>query len=387
MFRKMPIILLTMIVLIGVTHTWIPLPVKSFLLGVSLSLKSIIIFALPFLIFGLLFKTATQLAKKASIMILFLLIAICISNFFSVMMGYGVGSFAYHLDSSMAFPEKIKPLIAPWEFSLPNLVANDKAMFSGLILGLILGWWKPKLATVISSKIEKVVNAFLKGLLYVIPFFIAGFVVKICHEGQMTMVLKNYSLVFLLIAISVYSYIALIYGVVTRFRKADFIRSLKNMLPAAITGFGSMSSAAAMPLTILGTEKNSKDPELAKSVIPVTVNIHLIGDCFIIPVLAFAILKSFGMPEPSFLTYLVFAAYFVMAKFSVAGVPGGTVLVMLPILEGFLGFNGEMLSLITALYILFDPVGTCSNIFGNGGFAVAFSKLFGKKKVSQKVGG
>jgi Na+/H+-dicarboxylate symporter len=34
-----------------------------------------------------------------------------------------------------------------------------------------------------------------------------------------------------------------------------------------------------------------------------------------------------------------------------------------------------MLSLITALYILFDPVITCANVLGNGAFARMVDKL------------
>ena len=147
------------------------------------------------------------------------------------------------------------------------------------------------------------------------------------------------------------------------------------MLPAAITGFSTMSSAAAMPLTILGAEENAKDPTLVRSVIPATVNIHLVGDCFAIPIFALAVLKNYGVADPSVSTYLVFAFYFVLAKFSVAAVPGGGILVMLPILEAHLGFNAEMMSLITALYILFDPVITSANVLGNGGFAQVIGKL------------
>jgi Na+/H+-dicarboxylate symporter len=57
--------------------------------------------------------------------------------------------------------------------------------------------------------------------------------------------------------------------------------------------------------------------------IPATVNIHLMGDCFAIPIFAFAILKSFGIAEPTTFSYLMFAISFVLAKFSVAAVPGG----------------------------------------------------------------
>jgi len=43
------------------------------------------------------------------------------------------------------------------------------------------------------------------------------------------------------------------------------------MLPAAVTGFSSMSSAAAMPLTIIGAQKNSRNPDLATGTVEVAV--------------------------------------------------------------------------------------------------------------------
>jgi len=61
------------------------------------------------------------------------------------------------------------------------------------------------------------------------------------------------------------------------------------------------------------------------------------------------VMKNFGFDQPELWAYLTFAFYFVMAKFSVAAIPGGGIIVMLPILENCLGFNAEMMSLITAL--------------------------------------
>ena len=120
------------------------------------------------------------------------------------------------------------------------------------------------------------------------------------------------------------------------------------------------------------------NPDLARSVIPATVNIHLVGDCFAIPIFALAILVSFQGGLPSLEHYALFTFYFVMAKFAVAAVPGGGVLVMLPVLEKYLGFSAPMLSLITALYVIFDPLITAANIMGNGAFAMGFSKLYAK---------
>lgn len=64
-----------------------------------------------------------------------------------------------------------------------------------------------------------------------------------------------------------------------------------------------------------------------------------------------------------------------MAKFSVAAIPGGIIIVMLPILQDHLGFNTDMMSLITALYILFDPIITCANVLGNGTFSKLIDRI------------
>src|SRR5262249_14634987 len=155
---------------------------------------------------------------------------------------------------------------------------------------------------------------------------IAGFAMKLSHDGLIVKIVKDYALIFFVVAAAVFSYIALIYLVTNRFRLPHFLRSVRNMLPAAVAGFGSMSSAAAMPLTIVGAEKNVSDPDMARAVIPATVNIHLIGDCFAIPIFAFAVLKNFGLGQPELWAYMTFAVYFVVTKFSVAAIPGGGII-------------------------------------------------------------
>lgn len=177
----------------------------------------------------------------------------------------------------------------------------------------------------------------------------------------------------------------MIYFIVNNYNYRDFYESVKNMIPAGFAGFCTMSSAASMPLTIIGTEKNTDNSNLAHSVIPTTVNVHLVGDCFAIPIFAYAVLKNYGIEEPTLLAYLIFAGYFVLAKFSVAAIPGGGIIVMLPILENYLGLKGEMLSLITTLYILFDPIVTCANVFGNGAFAMVINKLQILPKEAEKL--
>ncbi len=375
MFKKMPFILIFAIVLVAIFERYIPENWLSIFFALSLSIKSLIIFLLPPVIFMLLFKTTAALSNKATKIILFLLAGICASNFLSTMISYIVGNGIYQLDLSIAPPSSTDGLKAAWDFSLPKLIGNDVAMFSGLILGISLSLIKPNLAEVISSQFDRWIQSTLKFILCLIPPFLIGFMMKMIHDKVIESIIYDYALIFLLVAAAQYGYIFTLYLIANKFNFSNFINSIKNMTPAAIAGFGSMSSAAALPLTLIGAEKNTNQSPLARLVIPTTVNIHLIGDCFAIPIFAFAVMKSFHFADPTFTSYLLFAFYFVIAKFSVAAIPGGGILVMLPILESQLGFTGEMSSLITALYILFDPIITSANVSGNGAFAMIVEKI------------
>lgn len=365
----MPFILVATMALIIFLSPLMSLIVKQGLYAVSLTIKEVIVFLLPFIIFGLLFKTAVNLASNATKIIFMILVLACCSNFISTFLSHYVGIWIYNFDLSIVSPQKSIELKPLWSFSMPTLIKNYIAMFAGIILGIISSLVLPSYSQQIAIKINKYVHLALQAIVFLIPFFVAGFVINLEYNGVIGIIIKDYSLIFAIIALAQFGYILLSYFLLSSAKIKIFITNIKNMLPAAISGFSTMSSAASMPLTIMGVEKNSKNKDLACSVIPTTVNIHLIGDCFAIPILAYAVLKSFGMAEPTLLNYVIFTFYFIIAKFSVAAVPGGGILVMLPILHVYLNFNAEMMSLITALYVLFDPVITCANVLGNGAFA------------------
>ncbi len=379
MFRKMPVILLAIILLIALLHSHLPLTTQQFFFSISLAIKSIILFLLPIIIFGLLFKTSVNLAHNATKVIGIILIAVMCSNFLSTFLSHFVGMWIYQFDIALSLPNESEGLQPLWAFTLPKIITNGTAMFSGIVLGILSGLLILHPARKVAGFFDLLIGKILHFFIYIIPLFVTGFVIKLYHDGVMGMIVKHYSIIFLIIAITQFTYIMLGYFLFSHCRIQEFLKSVKNMIPAAISGFSTMSSAASMPLTIIGAEKNAKNKILATSVIPATVNVHLVGDCFAIPILAFAVLKSYSIPEPSMMSYLVFTGYFVLAKFSVAAIPGGGILVMLPILETYLGFNSAMLSLITALYILFDPVITCANVLGNGAFSKAIDTFLGKK--------
>lgn len=387
MFQKMPVIIVLVILVAALLNDYLPIEVKSVIYALSLSIKTGIVFVLPAIVFMLLFKALAKLANSATRTVLLILAAVCCSNFLSTMISYQIGRAVYQIDLSLVTPNQLSGLAAAWTLTLPKWIPNHIAMFAGLIFGLLGSKLYPERAERVSLIFDRIISAMLRLIVRLIPLFIAGFAVKLIHDQVLQNIIREYALIFALVALSQLTYISFLYFAVNRFNFSGFLDSIKNMLPAAVSGFSSMSSAATMPITLIAAEKNTQNPNLSRLIIPTTVNIHLIGCSFAIPILTMAVLKNFGQPEPSFGIYLVFALSFVLAKFSVAAIPGGGIIVMLPILEDQFGFTSEMASLISALYILLDPMITCTNILGNGAFAMILTRVinavFGKKQTQE----
>jgi Na+/H+-dicarboxylate symporter len=115
--------------------------------------------------------------------------------------------------------------------------------------------------------------------------------------------------------------------------------------------------------------KNTSNKTLAKSIVSIATNIYLIGNCVAIPLFICAILKSDGLLQPSAALNRIFAREFVVAKGTTAAVPGGRIIVMLPIIERCFGFNDAMLCRIASISVLMNPIWTSANLLGNNALA------------------
>jgi len=163
----------------------------------------------------------------------------------------------------------------------------------------------------------------------------------------------------------------------------DIKTSLANVLPSGLVALSTMSSVATLPVTLEAAEKNTKNKAIAEIVIPAATNIHHVGDSIAVPILIAAVFAINGFDPMNYPTFLIFAAYYMVAKFGVASVPGGEIIVILPILEAHFGFTDSMGGLLTTLYILSDPFITVTNVLSNGAFAILMDKLCGRMKAFQ----
>lgn len=354
---------------------------KAFLYSVSLSIKSMLLFLLPFIVFSLISCSIANLGGNAISLVFTLIICVFVSNLTAITTGYFVGyNYIAHLpivDLVLAEDaEVLKPL---WSFSLNSHIRNEAALFAGFALGLYMNYRPNKKVIDILNTVQGIAHKFLrKVFIPILPIFILGFVFKFEYEGSLVTLLGKFKYIFLIVIATQFIYLTSFLFIASNFNFTTFVNYLRNIIPAYFTALSTISSAATMPVTISVAERNLRNSLFANTIIPATVNIHTVGSALSFTILSLATMWAFAIPLPTVYQFAIFAIPYALAKYSVAGIPGGVIIVAVPLLVKYLGFTPEMAGIISGIYLLFDPFGTAANVTGNSIFAIIFYKRFGK---------
>jgi Na+/H+-dicarboxylate symporter len=316
-----------------------------------------------------------------------LILCIFISNSIAIYTGYFVGTtfleFLVTENNNFGNDNILMPL---WNINIPLLITNDQALSVGFIFSIIFSFKRNKKVENFTKTMSNISTKFLKKFFIpILPLFVLGFIIKLQYEGALENAIKVYGKVLLVIVITQISYLCLFYFVASKFNIKKCLMYFKSVFPAAFTGFSAISSAASMSVLLISMEKIFKNKStLYKAIVPAVINTHTLGSAIGVTILTFATIKTFNAPIPTFESFVIFAFFYALSKFAVAAVPGGVLLIVAPLLEKYLAFSSEMIGIITVVYLLFDPFGTATNVTGNGGFTIGFTKIFNFFNKSKK---
>ncbi len=360
----------------------------TYFYSISVVLKDLLMLLLPFVVFSYLSSAILSLQKQALTLVLGVFGLVIVANMVNVFVAYGAAQSMLGflkpicLDGACAF-DKITPF---WRLPNPSFFSSDKAMILGVITGIIGSLVKSEATFNVVNLIKKWSTKALNiTFIPLLPIYVFGFVLKIGFEGSLVTLATAYAPVFLLCFLTIQAY--LLFGFLVGCNgnlKATFL-AIKNMFPAWLTGFSTMSSAATVPITLKCVEKNINNSAMTNFVVPATANIHMVGDGINITLTSLTLLVMSGHPMPSFTMFLGYVGAYVFTKFSGSGVPGGGMIILLPVVEKHLGLSSELCSLVATLYILQDSLMTASNVTGNGALALIANKLFAKKFAPTKL--
>jgi hypothetical protein len=354
----------------------LPMEVHQGLYTISLFIKDLLLWMLPITVSLFIAHAISSFEKKAPFFVLFLFLFEAFSNTVSVWYSFGCGHLAASSIQGLVPYHVADTFTSLWRLPLarPAWWAADKGTFVGLTIGLIAAFKFPILRTIISYGKGAAEKILTRGFSRLIPLFILGFVARMYKTD---FPLSQYADFLLWLFFVMIAYILLLFALGSGFSARVFLKSIKNLLPAAGVAFSSGCSLSTMPWTIEGTAKNLADPDLAKAIIPATTNIQQVGDCVVNTFLCFLIYLHFNGEAPPLSVWIPFSIVFVLARFATAAIIWGAIFVMLPVYEFYLHFTPEMIAIILAFNVILDPLITCTSVLGNGALCRIFERAWG----------
>lgn len=270
---------------------------------------------------------------------------------------------------------------------IPPLMNIISALVLAIIIGLASSWGN---ATILSGAviefrnvIERVIQKFI---IPVIPIFIACIFAGIAAKGALFGTISIFGKMLVLIIIMQLVWLLIEYTLAGMISKQNPFTVFKAMLPAYFTAFGTMSSAVTMPVSLRQARTipfiNKK---IADFVMPLTANVHLSGAAMTLTISAITVsLITEGVLPPVGLL-ISFIIILGVIEVGAVGVPGGSALAAIGILQSTLGFGDEAIGLMLALFMIQDSFGTATNIAGDGSILMIVNRFFGKEEKGKAV--
>lgn len=194
--------------------------------------------------------------------------------------------------------------------------------------------------------------------------------------GSLAMVLLAAYVCYIVHAVVVYSFAVKTIGGISP------LTFFKEMLPAIMFAFSSVSSVGTLPINMECTEKLGTSREIASFILPLGATINMDGTAIYQGVCAIFIASCYGihLTLPQMLT-IIFTA--TLASIGTAGVPGAG-MVMLAMVLTSVGLPVDGIALVAGVDRIFDMGRTTVNITGDASCCVIVSNLE-KKREARKM--
>jgi len=376
----LPVQLLLVIAFVFIFGAYLPVIFARFFYTFSLLFKSLLLFFLPFMLFAFVFNGIIAFRKGATIVLLVLLGCVLCSDIVIAIFTYVAGRFILPsfvgsmVVQELTIQQSLEPLI-PLQV-IDFRIALEKVLFGSIGLGIVFSFFKLPRFERVMFKFKEIVEKILRYVFVpFLPIYVLGFLLAIQHEGIFTELFRHYGVAFLLIFVIQISYLSLFYFVAVGFSFRSAWKAMKNAFPSYLTGFSTMSSMVALPLSIEGAEKNTKNLPLSEVSMPIMANLHFTGVATNLPILAMATMMLFWGIVPEFNQYFIFVLTLCYTMIAISGVPGSGILLIVPLLISQFGFTPEMISVVTALYLLIESFGTAANVFGDGALVIVVNRI------------
>ncbi|MGM0904136.1 MAG: cation:dicarboxylate symporter family transporter [Bacillota bacterium] len=272
---------------------------------------------------------------------------------------------------------------APYvEIAIPAVMGIMTALVLSIVIGLGSTWGPAKIISGMILELRDIVNKVIqKFIIPLLPVFIACVFAGISAKGELFSTISVFGQMLILIVVLQFVWLLIEYSLAGIISRNNPITMAKAMLPAYFTAMGTMSSAISMTVSL----KQAKtvpymNKKIADFVMPVCANAHLSGAAMAITTSAITVTLLTQGELPPVGMIISFIIILGVIEVGAVGVPGGSALAAIGILQSTLGFDETAIGLMLALFMIQDSFGTATNIAGDGAIAMVINRFFGKKE-------
>jgi len=266
------------------------------------------------------------------------------------------------------------PAIAQWFVDLvaPNVIkaAADGAMLPIIVFAVLFG---VALAGVSAERRDAVLRVtqgiadamqrLVSGILELAPIGVFALAVPLASKLGVSAAGAVVAYIVLVVALTVTAAVVLLYPVGVVAGAMSPRAFVAFCTPAQAVAFASRSSLAALPAMVESAERANLPPVAARFVLPLAASVFRIGAAVAMPVGVLFLARLYGATlSPAQLASVVFTV--ILSSFAVPGVPGGSIIAMVPVLAAVnLPIDG--IGILLAVDTIPDMFRTTANVTGS----------------------
>ena len=266
------------------------------------------------------------------------------------------------------------PAVAQWFIDLvsPNVIkaAADGAMLPVIVFSVLFG---VALAGVAAERRDAVLRVMqgiadtmqrlVSGILDLAPFGVFALAVPLASKLGLAAAGAVIAYIVLVVLLTILAAGVLLYPVgiiVGGMSPRDFA---SFCTPAQAVAFASRSSLAALPAMVESGERANLPPVVARFILPLAASVFRVGAAVAMPVGVLFLARLYGTTlSPAQLASVVFTV--VLSSFAVPGVPGGSIIAMVPVLAA-VNLPVDGIGILLAVDTIPDMFRTTANVTGS----------------------
>jgi Na+/H+-dicarboxylate symporter len=275
------------------------------------------------------------------------------------------------------------PALSQWFIDLvsPNVVkaAADGAMLPVIVFSVLFG---VALAGVgaerrdavlrVTQGVADAMQRLVSGILELAPFGVFALAVPLASKLGLAAAGAVIAYIVLVVLLTVLAAAVLLYpvGIIAGSMSPQAFVSF--CAPAQAVAFASRSSLAALPAMVESGERANLPPVVARFILPLAASVFRVGAAVAMPVGVLFLARLYGATlSPTQLASVVFTV--ILSSFAVPGVPGGSIIAMVPVLAAVnLPIDG--IGILLAVDTIPDMFRTTANVTGSLTLAAVLRK-------------